>query len=90
MARIVAGHHKKSTSEDLTALQRMRELSDASDLQPSSPHKPKRKRITPEQLECLTSLFEQTDTPSFEIREKLSAKLNMTNREIQVGSIPLP
>ncbi|ORY00338.1 hypothetical protein K493DRAFT_256509, partial [Basidiobolus meristosporus CBS 931.73] len=29
-------------------------------------------------------MFEQTDTPSFEVRENLSKKLVMTNREIQV------
>ncbi|KAH8921714.1 homeobox-domain-containing protein, partial [Atractiella rhizophila] len=46
--------------------------------------KPKRKRITPEQLEVLTELFEQTDTPSFEIRESLAGRLSMTNREVQV------
>ncbi|KAK9763090.1 hypothetical protein K7432_010562 [Basidiobolus ranarum] len=46
--------------------------------------KAKRKRITPEQLKELLAMFEQTDTPSFEVRESLSKKLNMTNREIQV------
>ncbi|ORX95900.1 hypothetical protein K493DRAFT_194539, partial [Basidiobolus meristosporus CBS 931.73] len=44
----------------------------------------KRRKITPEQLEDLLALFEKTDSPSFEAREKLGKKLNMTNREIQV------
>jgi hypothetical protein len=48
------------------------------------PKKAKRKRITPEQLEDLVGLFEKTDTPSFEVREKLAKKLGMSNREIQV------
>ncbi|OZJ01536.1 hypothetical protein BZG36_05724 [Bifiguratus adelaidae] len=48
------------------------------------PQKAKRKRITPEQLQDLVALFEQTDTPSFEVRESLAKKLGMTNREIQV------
>jgi Homeodomain len=47
--------------------------------------KAKRKRITPEQLVDLLALFEKTDTPSFEVREKLANQLNMTNREVQVG-----
>ncbi|KAI8364880.1 homeobox domain-containing protein [Choanephora cucurbitarum] len=46
--------------------------------------KPKRKRITPEQFCLLSELFQQTDTPSHELREKLAKKLNMTNREVQV------
>ncbi|KAI9287596.1 homeobox domain-containing protein, partial [Umbelopsis sp. AD052] len=50
--------------------------------QPSK--KAKRKRITPEQLVDLLALFEKTDTPSFEVREKLANQLNMTNREVQV------
>ncbi|KAK9762741.1 hypothetical protein K7432_011234 [Basidiobolus ranarum] len=54
-----------------------------------TPHQPgqsqaKRKKITPEQLEDLLAMFEKTDSPSFDIREKLAKKLNMTNREIQV------
>ncbi|CEP10271.1 hypothetical protein [Parasitella parasitica] len=47
-------------------------------------HKPKRKRITPEQFCLLTELFQQTDTPSHDSREVLAKKLNMTNREVQV------
>ncbi|CAO3649637.1 unnamed protein product [Mucor hiemalis] len=47
-------------------------------------NKPKRKRISPEQFCLLTELFQQTDTPSHEIRERLAKKLNMTNREVQV------
>jgi hypothetical protein len=46
--------------------------------------KPKRKRITPEQFCLLTELFQQTDTPSHDLRETLAKKLNMTNREVQV------
>ncbi|KAM0755770.1 hypothetical protein T439DRAFT_320480 [Meredithblackwellia eburnea MCA 4105] len=46
--------------------------------------KPKRKRITPEQLEALTGLFEQTDSPSFDVRESMGARLGMSNREVQV------
>ena len=48
-------------------------------------HKPKRKRISPEQFCLLTELFQQTDTPSHELREKLAKKLKMTNREVQVN-----
>lgn len=46
--------------------------------------RPKRKRITPEQLEVLSSLFEYTDTPTFDLREAIGAKLGMSNREVQV------
>ncbi|KAI7828429.1 homeobox domain-containing protein, partial [Kickxella alabastrina] len=46
--------------------------------------KAKRKRITPEQLKELTAVFEKTDTPTHDIREELSSKLAMTNREVQV------
>ncbi|KAI5474399.1 homeobox protein YOX1/YHP1 [Pseudohyphozyma bogoriensis] len=46
--------------------------------------KPKRKRITPEQFSALTSLFDQTESPSFDVREQLGLKLGMTNREVQV------
>lgn len=47
-------------------------------------NKPKRKRISSEQLESLNELFQTTQTPTFELREKLAKKLNMTNREVQV------
>ncbi|KXN70628.1 hypothetical protein CONCODRAFT_78748 [Conidiobolus coronatus NRRL 28638] len=47
-------------------------------------NRPKRKRITQEQLVDLLAMFEQTNTPSFEVREQLANKLNMTNREVQV------
>lgn len=47
-------------------------------------NKPRRKRISPEQFCLLTELFQQTDTPSHELRERLAKKLNMTNREVQV------
>ncbi|KAJ2451271.1 hypothetical protein EV183_003725 [Coemansia sp. RSA 2336] len=50
----------------------------------SEPKKAKRKRITPEQLKELTAVFEKTDTPTHDIREELSKKLGMTNREVQV------
>src|SRR5947199_133823 len=43
------------------------------------PPKVKRKRITQEQLQDLVAMFEQTDTPSYDVREKLAKKLNMTN-----------
>ncbi|KAF7729322.1 Mix paired-like homeobox [Apophysomyces ossiformis] len=46
--------------------------------------KAKRKRITPEQFRRLSDLFERTDTPSYELREKVARELNMTNREVQV------
>ncbi|KAF7727030.1 Mix paired-like homeobox [Apophysomyces ossiformis] len=48
------------------------------------PTKAKRKRTSPDQFRALSELFEQTDTPNYELREKLAKKLNMTNREIQV------
>lgn len=35
--------------------------------------KPKRKRILPGQLERLLEVFEVTDTPSYDVRERLSA-----------------
>ncbi|CAG8566103.1 3776_t:CDS:2 [Acaulospora morrowiae] len=52
--------------------------------QQTMPPKVKRKRITQEQLADLVAMFEQTDTPSYDVREKLAKKLNMTNREVQV------
>jgi hypothetical protein len=48
--------------------------------------KPRRKRITTDQLCLLSELFQQTDTPSHEVREKLACKLDMTNREVQVNN----
>ncbi|KAJ2356425.1 hypothetical protein IWW50_005430 [Coemansia erecta] len=50
----------------------------------SEPKKAKRKRITPEQLKELTAVFDKSDTPTHDIREELSKKLGMTNREVQV------
>ncbi|KAG2234366.1 hypothetical protein INT48_007233 [Thamnidium elegans] len=47
-------------------------------------NKPKRKRISPDQFCLLSELFQQTDTPSHELRERLAKKLEMTNREVQV------
>ncbi|CAJ0834571.1 11460_t:CDS:2, partial [Entrophospora sp. SA101] len=49
-----------------------------------SSQKVKRKRITQDQLIDLMSVFEKTDTPSYDVREKLAKKLKMTNREVQV------
>jgi hypothetical protein len=46
--------------------------------------KGKRKRISPEQLKALLDVFQQTDTPSSELREKLAEDLNMSKREVQV------
>lgn len=46
--------------------------------------RPKRKRISPQQLEALLELFQQTDTPSYEQRERVAARLGMSNREVQV------
>lgn len=46
--------------------------------------RPKRKRITPDQLETLLELFTQTDTPSYELRESVGNRLGMSNREVQV------
>lgn len=48
--------------------------------------KPARKRTSPEQLNELCAVFERTDSPSFDIREVLSQKLGMTNREVQVST----
>ncbi|KAJ2760414.1 hypothetical protein IWQ57_006312, partial [Coemansia nantahalensis] len=50
----------------------------------SEPKKARRKRITPEQLKELTAVFETADTPTHDVREELSQKLGMTNREVQV------
>ncbi|KAJ2048741.1 hypothetical protein GGI08_005916, partial [Coemansia sp. S2] len=50
----------------------------------AEPKRAKRKRITAEQLKDLTAVFENTDTPTHDIREILSKKLGMTNREVQV------
>lgn len=47
--------------------------------------RPKRKRITPNQLEVLTSIFERTKTPNYQLREHTAKELNMTNREVQVS-----
>ncbi|KAI8812600.1 hypothetical protein BJ742DRAFT_25985 [Cladochytrium replicatum] len=46
--------------------------------------KPKRKRTTPEQLECLVSAFEVNDSPGIEVREALAKQCDMTAREVQV------
>lgn len=46
--------------------------------------KSKRRRIPAEKLIHLQALFETTDTPSYEVREELASKLDMTNREVQV------
>ncbi|KAI9319903.1 hypothetical protein BX666DRAFT_1917258 [Dichotomocladium elegans] len=49
--------------------------------------KAKRKRISPDQFRRLMDVFEETDTPSSEVREKLAHELGMTKREVQVESI---
>jgi hypothetical protein len=49
--------------------------------------KTKRKRITPAQYNRLMEIFDQTDTPSSEIRENLATELNMTKREVQASFI---
>ncbi|GAN04619.1 hypothetical protein MAM1_0069d04080 [Mucor ambiguus] len=46
--------------------------------------KARRKRISPAQYNRLMEIFDQTDTPSSEIRENLAIELNMTKREVQV------
>ncbi|GAA5978490.1 hypothetical protein JCM11641_007961 [Rhodosporidiobolus odoratus] len=46
--------------------------------------RPKRKRIMQDQLVKLTCLFETTDAPSYDVREKLGKEIGMTNREVQV------
>ncbi|KAI8887919.1 homeobox, partial [Backusella circina FSU 941] len=46
--------------------------------------KAKRKRILPHQYTRLMEMFEETDTPSSEIRAHLASELDMTNREVQV------
>jgi hypothetical protein len=48
--------------------------------------KAKRKRISPAQYNRLMEIFDQTDTPSSEIRENLAEELDMTKREVQVKS----
>lgn len=50
----------------------------------SSSSKVKRKRISPMQYNRLMEIFDQTDTPSSEIRENLADELKMTKREVQV------
>lgn len=49
--------------------------------QDPSQMKPKRKKISPEQLVELCALFDQTDAPSFEQRDKVGRAVGMTNRE---------
>ncbi|RKP37132.1 homeobox domain-containing protein, partial [Dimargaris cristalligena] len=43
-----------------------------------------RRKVSDEQLVLLVEVFDQTDTPNHEIRENLSKKLGMTNRDVQV------
>lgn len=52
----------------------------------SSIAKAKRKRISQEQFQRLMEVFEQTDTPSSEVRENLAQELGMTKREVQVNN----
>lgn len=47
--------------------------------------KAKRKRILPHQYKRLMETFENTDTPSSEIRSQLASELDMTKREVQVN-----
>lgn len=49
--------------------------------------KAKRKRISPAQYNRLMEIFDQTDTPSSEIRENLAQELEMTKREVQVKKV---
>ncbi|KAI8987549.1 hypothetical protein BDF20DRAFT_850852 [Mycotypha africana] len=44
----------------------------------------KRKRTTPAQFTRLMEIFDQTDTPSSEVRKNLATELNMDEREVQV------
>lgn len=46
--------------------------------------RPKRKRINPQQLETLLGMFAHTDTPSYELRDRIGTQLGMSNREVQV------
>lgn len=46
--------------------------------------KSRRKRTTPAQLAELLKVFETNDNPSHDVREMLSKRVNMTNREVQV------
>ena len=46
--------------------------------------RPKRRRTSTEQLLILTKIFEQTDTPNYELRQELSKRIGMSAREIQV------
>jgi hypothetical protein len=48
------------------------------------PRRPKRKRILNEQLRILVQVFEETTKPTYDLREHLSQRLGMTNREVQV------
>ena len=47
--------------------------------------RPARKRTSNEQLAMLLEVFEKTDSPSYDVREDLAAKVGMSNREVQVG-----
>ncbi|CAO3618624.1 unnamed protein product [Cunninghamella blakesleeana] len=46
--------------------------------------KPKRKRTSTQQFNRLMAVYQQTDTPSSEVREQLAEELDMTKREVQV------
>ncbi|CAO3672432.1 unnamed protein product [Rhizopus stolonifer] len=48
------------------------------------PVKNRRKRINSAQYDRLMETFEQTDTPSSDVRENLANELQMTKREVQV------
>lgn len=70
-------NHRKKSSINLL-------LNPKDEVVVAKPTKAKRKRITPDQFSQLMTLFEQNDTPSYEIRDKLAGKIGMSNREIQV------
>ncbi|KAI9494278.1 hypothetical protein BDB00DRAFT_319063 [Zychaea mexicana] len=61
-----------------------RRLNSNGDVIVSTIAKAKRKRISPDQFRRLMDVFEQTDTPSSEVRENLANELGMTKREVQV------
>ncbi|KAJ3332818.1 Mix paired-like homeobox [Gonapodya sp. JEL0774] len=43
-----------------------------------------RKKTTPDQLEILVRVFEETDNPDFFLRERISAMTGMANKEVQI------
>ncbi|KAJ1923811.1 hypothetical protein IWQ60_005625 [Tieghemiomyces parasiticus] len=57
---------------------------DADEIPLSYVLKAKRKRATPEQVNVLNRVFEQTYFPSTELRRQLAAQLNMAPRTVQI------